>query len=287
MNILTTFYSGGIINHSFCGLEVAAPHCQAHFETVAYNATPGTRLKLTTTNRIRGEPCQYHIHNDSSARAGLAMPSKAVVSPAYQRYPFSSGQYANSRPLPVPNWMMIVHLVESAQQFLGLSFTLQHKKAWNIPESRRSIIREGVPIPNPNLEEDCQHTISGLEAGIEVKPCFLDEFNCFPQLDMLGKEFRYHSVFCLKDTQSSTTSLPVNLCTLTRLWPEFCGLPGDICSTQTSRCDNQSMWASRYLWCRRESHIPYGLRSVVFKEAWHILQGSFFFPWSRIIKGCF
>ena len=97
------------------------------------------------------------------------MPLRAVVSPAYQRYPFSSGQYTNSRPLPVPNWMMIVHLLGSAQRFLGLLLSFLHKKACKIPESKRSIIREGVPIPNPILQQGSQHKISGLNGGIEVK----------------------------------------------------------------------------------------------------------------------
>ena len=114
VNALQVFYSGGVINHLFSDLEISVTRSKTHSETADGNITQGTRLDFRTANRIRVEPCHYHPHNDSSAQADSAMPSGAVVSPAYQTYPVSSGQYTNSRLLPVPDWMMRVHLLRSA-----------------------------------------------------------------------------------------------------------------------------------------------------------------------------
>ena len=110
-------------------------------------------LKFTTANRARVEPFHYHFRNDSSARTDSAMPSRAVVSPAYQISPFFSGQCANNQPLPVPDWMMIVHLLRSGRWLTANWRVVLEEMVCNIPESKRSMIREGVPTPIPILEE--------------------------------------------------------------------------------------------------------------------------------------
>ena len=121
--------------------------------TAGSNVTWRMRSTFTTANRGRVAPFHYHFRTDSSARTDSAIPSRAVVSPAYQIYPFSSGQCENSQPLPVPDWMMIVILLRSAQWLTATWCIIGEEMASNIPESRRSIIREGVPTPMPILEE--------------------------------------------------------------------------------------------------------------------------------------
>lgn len=71
--------------------------------TAGSNVTRRMRSTFTTANRGRVAPFHYHLRTDSSAQTDSANPSRAVVSPAYQIYPFSSGQCENSQPLPVPD----------------------------------------------------------------------------------------------------------------------------------------------------------------------------------------
>lgn len=61
------------------------------------------------------------------------------------------------------------------------------------------MMREGVPTPMPILEESAPKIRVSRERDRSDIPCFLDIIYCLPQLDMLGKELCYHSVFGLKD----------------------------------------------------------------------------------------
>ena len=79
------------------------------------------------------------------------MPLGAVVSPAYLIYLSFFGLCANHQQLSVLDSMMIVHLPRSAPWF-AVSWLME----CDIPESKRSMIREGVPTPMPILEELAQ-----------------------------------------------------------------------------------------------------------------------------------
>ena len=98
------FNSCGIANHLSRDLEIGILVPRLDIVTAGGNIiTQRMRLWFTTANRARVEPFHDHFRNDSSARTDSAMPSRAVVSPAYQIYLFSSGLCANSQRLPVPD----------------------------------------------------------------------------------------------------------------------------------------------------------------------------------------
>lgn len=120
------------------------------------------------------------------------------MSPGYQIYPSFFGQCANSQSLPVPNRMIKVNLPRSAEWLTASWCIILEEMVYNIPESRRSMIREGVPTPMPILIELAPR-FEGQERDRSEIPCFLDIIYCLSQLDMFGKEFCHDSIFGLKD----------------------------------------------------------------------------------------
>ena len=115
--------------------------------------TQGMRLIITTVNRTGVEPFRHHFRNGSSTRTDSAVPLRAVVFPVYQICPFSSGQCVNNPPLPVPDWKVIVHLWGLVRCLTANWYVTLKSMTYDIPESKRAMIREGVPTPIPILEQ--------------------------------------------------------------------------------------------------------------------------------------